>query len=77
MDFLPLICRCAAEGLRTLCLSFRDIPEDEYREWEKTWLEASTSMENRDGELCCVVLYCVESWRVVLIGLILSARCRK
>lgn len=43
--------RCAAEGLRTLCLSYRNIPEYEYQEWEKLWLDASTSMENRDEKM--------------------------
>lgn len=44
----------AAEGLRTLCLAMRDIPEDEYAAWKLKYDEASTSMENRSEKLDAV-----------------------
>lgn len=41
----------AAEGLRTLCIAMRDIPLDEYEEWNKLYERASTSLENRSEKL--------------------------
>lgn len=41
----------AAEGLRTLCLATRVIPEDEYQEWKKIYDTAATTLDNRSAEL--------------------------
>jgi len=41
----------ATEGLRTLCLATRDIPEDEYVRWNKLYEKAATSLTNRAAEL--------------------------
>ncbi|SMN21489.1 similar to Saccharomyces cerevisiae YAL026C DRS2 Aminophospholipid translocase (flippase) that maintains membrane lipid asymmetry in post-Golgi secretory vesicles [Maudiozyma saulgeensis] len=41
----------ASEGLRTLCLGYRDIPEQEYISWKTTYDEAATTMENRSEKL--------------------------
>jgi len=41
----------ASEGLRTLCLAYRDIPEQEYTSWKVTYDEAATTMENRSDKL--------------------------
>jgi phospholipid-transporting ATPase len=41
----------ATEGLRTLCLATRDIPEDEYVRWNKEYEKAATSLTNRAAEL--------------------------
>lgn len=37
----------ASEGLRTLCIAYRDIPEDEYQEWNKIYEKAATTINNR------------------------------
>lgn len=42
----------AAEGLRTLCLAMREIPENEYQEWYKVFNAAQTTVSgNRADEL--------------------------
>ncbi|RMZ92371.1 hypothetical protein DV736_g361, partial [Chaetothyriales sp. CBS 134916] len=42
----------ATEGLRTLCLAMREIPEDEYREWQQIYDRAATTVGgNRAEEL--------------------------
>lgn len=41
----------AAEGLRTLCLATRTVPENEYQEWKKVYEVAATTMHNRSEEL--------------------------
>ena len=42
----------ATEGLRTLCLSMREIPEQEYLEWRQVWDKAATTVGgNRADEL--------------------------
>lgn len=41
----------ASEGLRTLCLAMREVPEPEFQEWFKIYEAASTSMGNRAEEL--------------------------
>nr|CAB3486752.1 unnamed protein product [Digitaria exilis] len=38
-------------GLRTLCLGWRDLEEDEYKEWSKNFQEASCSLENRESKI--------------------------
>lgn len=42
----------ATEGLRTLCLAMREIPEEEYQQWSKIFEKASTDVSgNRAEEL--------------------------
>lgn len=41
----------AAEGLRTLCIASRVVPETEYEEWSKIYYEASTSISGRVEKL--------------------------
>ncbi|KAJ3339680.1 hypothetical protein HDU93_007906 [Gonapodya sp. JEL0774] len=41
----------ANEGLRTLCLAMREIPEEEYNRWSKIHEKASTLLVNRQEEL--------------------------
>ncbi|VEU19547.1 DEKNAAC100038 [Brettanomyces naardenensis] len=41
----------AAEGLRTLCLAERVISEEEYRQWNQIYQEASVSLQNRSEKL--------------------------
>ncbi|KAG7895399.1 hypothetical protein KL906_004270 [Ogataea polymorpha] len=41
----------AVEGLRTLCIAARVVPEQEYQEWSQIYNRASTSLENRSEKL--------------------------
>ncbi|KAJ3102409.1 hypothetical protein HK100_004370, partial [Physocladia obscura] len=41
----------ASEGLRTLCIAYRDIPEEEYIEWSKIYDKAATQINNRSEAL--------------------------
>lgn len=41
----------ASEGLRTLCLAMRVVPDEEYREWCGVFEEASVSLDNRQEKL--------------------------
>ena len=41
----------ASEGLRTLCLAYRDISDDEYQNWNKIYQEAAVALEDRSGKL--------------------------
>ncbi|KAI9599439.1 hypothetical protein BDF19DRAFT_470419 [Syncephalis fuscata] len=41
----------ATEGLRTLCLAMREIPEEEYRQWSVIYDKAATTLVNRSDEL--------------------------
>jgi phospholipid-transporting ATPase len=41
----------ASEGLRTLCLAMRKIPEPEFQEWFKVYDAASKSLGDRDEQL--------------------------
>ena len=42
----------ATDGLRTLCLAVREVPEQEYLEWQQVWDKASTTVGgNRADEL--------------------------
>nr|KAJ3420256.1 hypothetical protein HK105_005907 [Polyrhizophydium stewartii] len=41
----------ANEGLRTLCLAYREVPEAEYREWAKVYETAATTINNRGEAL--------------------------
>ncbi|KAJ3671924.1 hypothetical protein LUZ60_008003 [Juncus effusus] len=38
-------------GLRTLCLGFRELSEDEYRDWSKVFKEASSSLVDREWKI--------------------------
>ncbi|CAO3680797.1 unnamed protein product [Umbelopsis ramanniana] len=41
----------ATEGLRTLCLAMREIPEEEYNRWSQIYDQAATTLTNRADEL--------------------------
>ncbi|KAI9140278.1 hypothetical protein BKA69DRAFT_1167692 [Paraphysoderma sedebokerense] len=41
----------AEEGLRTLCLACRIIPEEEFIEWAKVYHEACTSLQDREDKI--------------------------
>jgi phospholipid-transporting ATPase len=41
----------ATEGLRTLCLAMREIPEEEYQQWNAIYEKAATTINNRGEEL--------------------------
>ncbi|RKP40388.1 aminophospholipid-translocating P4-type ATPase [Dimargaris cristalligena] len=41
----------ATEGLRTLCLAMREIPDHEYETWSQIYTKASTTVNNRGQEL--------------------------
>ncbi|CCF60418.1 hypothetical protein KAFR_0K00630 [Kazachstania africana CBS 2517] len=41
----------ASEGLRTLCLAIRDVPEEEYQKWSKIYEAAATTLDNRAEKL--------------------------
>lgn len=39
------------QGLRTLVLATKIIPEDDYLEWDSRYQEAAASFEDRDGKM--------------------------
>ncbi|GAM29207.1 hypothetical protein SAMD00019534_123830 [Acytostelium subglobosum LB1] len=41
----------AAEGLRTLCLAYAIIPEDEYNAWNEQYKEAAISIQDHDAKM--------------------------
>ncbi|KIK09858.1 hypothetical protein K443DRAFT_671169 [Laccaria amethystina LaAM-08-1] len=41
----------ATDGLRTLCLAFRDIPEQEYRQWASIYDQAASTINGRGEAL--------------------------
>ncbi|RPB18470.1 phospholipid-translocating P-type ATPase [Terfezia boudieri ATCC MYA-4762] len=41
----------ATEGLRTLCLAMKEIPESDYRQWNAIFEKAATTINNRGEEL--------------------------
>jgi phospholipid-transporting ATPase len=41
----------ASEGLRTLCLAYRDVSEDEYASWKLLYEQAATKIHNRQQKL--------------------------
>lgn len=41
----------ANNGLRTLCIAFRYLDEDEYMSWSKKYDDATNAIENRDEEI--------------------------
>ncbi|KAJ1330155.1 hypothetical protein BSLG_009685 [Batrachochytrium salamandrivorans] len=56
----------ANDGLRTLCLSFRVVPEDEYQEWAEKYVAAQANVINREEE-CGMVAELIER-DLTLIG---------
>ncbi|KAJ3122446.1 hypothetical protein HK098_002819 [Nowakowskiella sp. JEL0407] len=50
-DTLQLLEDYASEGLRTLCIAYREIPAAEYAEWSKIYDKAATTISNRQNEL--------------------------
>lgn len=44
----------ATEGLRTLCLATKDIPEDVYNAWNKKYMDAATTLDHRAEKLDAV-----------------------
>ncbi|KAG9940204.1 phospholipid-translocating P-type ATPase, partial [Aureobasidium melanogenum] len=40
----------AAEGLRTLCLAMREVPEEEFRRWQQVFNEAATTVGGNRAE---------------------------
>ncbi|CAF1125108.1 unnamed protein product [Adineta ricciae] len=43
--------KVATEGLRTLCLAWKELNEGEYRKWAKQLKLATTSMQNREEQI--------------------------
>ena len=41
----------ATEGLRTLCIAYRDIPEEEYRQWSAIYDQAAATINGRGDAL--------------------------
>lgn len=41
----------ATEGLRTLCIAYRDMPEQEYRQWEEIYNQAAATINGRGDAL--------------------------
>ncbi|KAF5351676.1 hypothetical protein D9756_007514 [Leucocoprinus leucothites] len=41
----------ATEGLRTLCIAFRDIPEEEYKQWSAIYDQAAATINGRGDAL--------------------------
>ncbi|ORX58448.1 phospholipid-translocating P-type ATPase [Piromyces finnis] len=41
----------ANEGLRTLCIAYRNIPKEEYQVWNDAYIEATKAMENREEKV--------------------------
>ncbi|KAI8928628.1 hypothetical protein BC831DRAFT_500154 [Entophlyctis helioformis] len=41
----------ANDGLRTLCIAYRDVSEQEYQEWAQVYEKAATTISNRGAEL--------------------------
>ena len=44
----------AGEGLRTLCLAYKDLDEADFAEWSRRHHEASTAMDEREEKLSAV-----------------------
>ncbi|THH28398.1 hypothetical protein EUX98_g5794 [Antrodiella citrinella] len=44
----------ASDGLRTLTLAFRVVPDEEYHEWAKRYAEASVSLDNREEQIFAI-----------------------
>jgi len=56
----------ACEGLRTLCLAYKELSEEEYNEWFQMYRAASTSMDDREEEM--MVAYCAIEKDLILMG---------
>lgn len=55
-------------GLRTLCLAWRELREDEYREWSLLFKEASSTLVDREVKctsqctsFLCVYIYIIHT----------------
>ena len=48
---LKIIQDYATEGLRTLCIAFRDIPEQEYQQWVAIYNQAAATINGRGEAL--------------------------
>jgi len=46
--FIEAVDHYAQLGLRTLCLAWRELREDEYREWSSLYKEASSTLVDRE-----------------------------
>ena len=49
-------------GLRTLCLAWRELKEDEYRDWSLMFKEANSTLVDREVKsmsLCVIDFVCV------------------
>ena len=42
-------------GLRTLCLAWRELKEDEYRDWSLMFKEANSTLVDREVKSCLYV----------------------
>ncbi|PKI42718.1 hypothetical protein CRG98_036846, partial [Punica granatum] len=49
--FVEAVDQYAQMGLRTLCLAWRELMPDEYREWSLSFKEANSSLEDREWKL--------------------------
>ncbi|GAA95052.1 hypothetical protein E5Q_01707 [Mixia osmundae IAM 14324] len=50
-DTLSHLQQYATEGLRTLCIAMREIPEDEYRQWSQVYDRAAATINGRSEAL--------------------------
>ncbi|KAG8063923.1 hypothetical protein GUJ93_ZPchr0004g40384 [Zizania palustris] len=50
-NFLEAVEMYSQLGLRTLCLGWRELKEDEYEDWSKKFQDASCSLENREHKI--------------------------
>ena len=46
--FIEAVEQYAQLGLRTLCLAWRELEEDDYREWSLMFKEASSTLVDRE-----------------------------
>ncbi|XP_069187233.1 phospholipid-transporting ATPase ID isoform X2 [Procambarus clarkii] len=44
----------AGDGLRTLCLAYKDLDEDYFQNWKSRHHEAAVSLESREDKLACI-----------------------
>lgn len=51
MSFLPPLTRDSLAGLRTLCVAYADLSENQYEEWLKVYQEASIILKDRAQRL--------------------------
>lgn len=67
--FSPPLNLCCLSGLRTLCVAYADLSENEYEEWLKVYQEASLKLKDRAQRL----EECYEIIEKVIIGVKESA----